>query len=242
MSDPERLLESGADPEVRELLESLRELAPDAKLGLASWGIMAAKVATLPTVVPPPAAAAPSAVGTGISQAIGAKLLAVAMATTVVGAGAIWFHAAHRGSMAVPNPAKAAPSAAPVQSAPPAPAPQDEAANAASDDTASAREPASAPSPSAGTHASRLDAEASLLAKARSALHNGDAHGAALALSQLQSAFPKGALGQEREVLAIEVLAENGNLAAARKRANAFIAAHPSSPHNAKLERFLEAR
>jgi outer membrane protein assembly factor BamD (BamD/ComL family) len=81
-----------------------------------------------------------------------------------------------------------------------------------------------------------------LLAKARSALHNGDAHGAALALSQLQSAFPKGALGQEREVLAIEVLAENGNLAAARKRANAFIAAHPSSPHNAKLERFLEAR
>ncbi|HEY4106836.1 MAG TPA: hypothetical protein VGM44_23205 [Polyangiaceae bacterium] len=251
MSDPERLLESGADPEVRELLRSLRELAPDASMGLASWGAMAAKVATLPTVVPPPGAAAPSAVSTGLSHALGAKLLAVALATTVVGAGAFWFHAAHRGAVSVPNPAKAALGAAPVtNTATPATATQNEAASAPNndansdpnDDSATLPERTNALPANSGSRASRLDAEASLLAKARTALHNGDAHGAAVALNQLQSAFPQGALGQEREVLAIEVLAESGNLRAAKRRANAFIAAHPASPHNAKLERFLEVR
>jgi len=48
-------------------------------------------------------------------------------------------------------------------------------------------------------------------------------------------------LGQEREVLAIEVLAAQGNAAAAKRRAQAFIAAYPKSPHSATLARFVAA-
>jgi outer membrane protein assembly factor BamD (BamD/ComL family) len=99
--------------------------------------------------------------------------------------------------------------------------------------------------PSAGIaspRVSRLDAEASLLAKVRSQLHSGDPHGALATLNQLQTAFPNGQLTQERDVLTVEVLAANGNTAAAKRKANAFIAAHRSSPHSAKLERFVESR
>jgi hypothetical protein len=48
-------------------------------------------------------------------------------------------------------------------------------------------------------------------------------------------------LSQEREVLAIEVLAAQGNTDAARRRAKAFIALHPKSPHSPQLKRFADA-
>lgn len=81
-----------------------------------------------------------------------------------------------------------------------------------------------------------------MLAKVRSQLHGGDPHAALATLNQMQSAFPNGELTQERDVLAVEVLAANGNTAAAKRKANAFIAAHPTSPHSARLERFVESR
>jgi hypothetical protein len=40
-------------------------------------------------------------------------------------------------------------------------------------------------------------------------------------------------------VLAIEVLAAHGEHGAARRSAQAFVRAHPASPHNQKLGRFL---
>jgi hypothetical protein len=245
MSDPERLLKSGAvDPDVRELLKSLREIAPERHTGLASWSAMAAKVATLPTVVPSPTSIAPGAastVGTGITHAIGAKVAALAIASTCLGVGGYWYHAEHRTPNHVAN---AAPSAfVPVPAANIAPiAP---AAPSTTDDTAADPTPAPSglPGPAAsGTHRSRLDAEASMLAKVRSQLRGGDPHGALATLNQLQSQFPRGELSQERDVLTVEVLAANGSTAAAKRKANAFIAAHPSSPLSAKLERFVEAR
>lgn len=102
--------------------------------------------------------------------------------------------------------------------------------------------PTNTPMPVGPTRRSQLEAEASLLAKARSELRSGNSRAAEATLSQLQSTVPRGQMGQEREVLAVEVLAANGKMAAARRRARAFIAAHPGSPHSAKLERLVGGR
>ncbi len=251
MGDPERLLKSGAaDPQVRELLQSLRGIAPEANMGVSSWGVMAAKVATLPTVVPAPgsapaAPAAPAAPGAlaggiagGVSQVIGLKLLAVAVASTVLGVGVYWVHAANQ------RPNRAAGTVAPTAVARLAASQQ--AAEPSSDQAALDLDATPVqsdgnPSPASATRISRLDAEASMLAKAHSLLRSGDSHAALLTLNQLQSTFPRGALTQERDVLWVEVLAASGNTAAAKRKAAAFIAAHPRSPHSAKLERFVEA-
>jgi hypothetical protein len=243
MGDPERLLKSGAvDPQVRELVKSLRGIAPEAGVGLSSWGAMAAKVATLPTVVPPPgapvasgASASTSALGAGLPHALGLKLLGVAVASTVIGVGVHWAHTAHQTPSRAPNAAVATAIVSPAKALPAAPTPEQ--------DTPASFSPSNSAfsSASSGAHVSRLEAEASLLAKARSELRNGQPRAALGTLNQLQSSFPRGGLSQEREVLAVEVLAANGNVAAAKRKANAFIAAHPASPYSAKLERFVDA-
>jgi hypothetical protein len=247
MSDPERLRGSGsADTEVRELLESLRGISPDAGLADRSWAGIATKLAALPTVVPAivsaPTTAAASAgsasaggASAGISKALTLTLLAAAVASPVLGV------FAYRASTAeqpprVASAAVAAVARAPASITPPAPA------SPAVPTTKAEVEPKLAPAPSsAQSRASRLDAEASLLARVRSQLRSGDARGALVSLNQLQAGFPKGQLGQERDVLAVEVLAANGNTAAARRKAQAFIAAHPESPHKSKLQRFAAA-
>jgi hypothetical protein len=84
-----------------------------------------------------------------------------------------------------------------------------------------------------------LAEESALLAKARASLRSGDAGATKAVLRELDTRFPRGELRQEREVIQIEWLAGQGQKEAARKRARAFIAAHPSSPHAARLERLL---
>jgi len=97
---------------------------------------------------------------------------------------------------------------------------------------------------SPGTEQQRKDmlsAESALLTQARAQLRNGDANAAEQLLRTLHKKFPKGMLRQEREVLAIEVLAARGNAGAAQRRARAFVLAHPESPHSAQLNRFADA-
>jgi hypothetical protein len=247
MSDPERLLmSSDVDPAVLELVESLRGIGPEEGASLATWPAMAARVAALPVVLAPPSLAPaspappalPAPLFAGASKLLALKLIGVAATSTVVGAGVLWMrpkpHApavTARVAVSVAMPV-AAPNSlsqvSPFDSAQPMATP----------------EKAGSPSPVSGiplTHSSRLDAEASLLAKVRSSLRGGDPHAALAALNQLQSAFPNGGLMQEREVLSVEVLAANGNLAAAQRKASAFIAAHPTSPYSAKLQRFVQA-
>ena len=76
--------------------------------------------------------------------------------------------------------------------------------------------------------------------QARAQLRSGDAKSARATLERLVREFPSGVLQQEREVLAIEVLAQRGDAAAAQQRAQRFIKAHPKSPHNEALRRFLQ--
>ena len=240
MNDPERILKSAAaDPAVRELLQSLREVAPGAGAGMQSWGAMAAKVAALPKVVPPPppvelAPGIASHVAPALAQVIGGKLAAGLVMAAFLGAGGYWYRAEHRAPSRLVNPASSALIAAPIavpltSAAPPLPAVPALAS--------------AAPSPAfSSSHLSRLDAEASLVATVRRELRGGDPRAALGTLRQLQSQFPNGELRQERDVLTVEALAASGNSAAAKSKAAAFIAAHPSSPLSTKLERLVEAR
>jgi hypothetical protein len=99
---------------------------------------------------------------------------------------------------------------------------------------------ADAPSPgSPEERASRLREENELLSQARGALRGGDPGRAMLLLEQARQKFPGGVLGQEREALTIEALAKGGAREAASVRAAAFIKAHPTSPHAARLQAFV---
>ncbi len=78
------------------------------------------------------------------------------------------------------------------------------------------------------------ETEGALLARAQAQI--GSNPGGALALTELhRTRFPRGTLGQEREVLAITALVGMGRTAEARSRAEALIAAHPGSAHRRRL-------
>lgn len=104
---------------------------------------------------------------------------------------------------------------------------------------------APAPSPTAvdppapTTAVDALRDERALLASARDALRKGDGRGALAILQTAQSRHPNGVLGQEREVLAIEALAQTGDRDSASKRASAFLKAFPNSPHAGHVREFV---
>jgi hypothetical protein len=196
---------------------------------------------------------AKAAVGAGIKgtlapavlKALGTKaVVALALAGTAIGASAVWVHSRAAEPQASQVAAPAQPLAAlkvDPNSAMPAEPATDTAAPSSDTNDAPAPAQDSAVKPSAEqTRRDQLSAESALLTHARAALRKGDVRGAQQALNRLRVQFPKGVLGQEREVLAIEVLAASGNAAAAKHRAQVFIAAHPESPHSAQLSRFTE--
>ena len=125
--------------------------------------------------------------------------------------------------VSAPEPAAATPSSADL-GAPTASAPSEATAH---------HRAAAAPS------STDLEREIALLAQARAQLRAGNAAGAQITLSQMQSQFPDRALHQERQVL--KILAQNalGNRESARRSALAFIKAHPESPHDAQLQRMM---
>lgn len=79
--------------------------------------------------------------------------------------------------------------------------------------------------------ASLLREESLLVAEARKALRSGRPAEALRLLEGARAKFEGGALAQEREVLAIEALAESGRRAEAASRAEAFLRLFPHSPH-----------
>jgi hypothetical protein len=117
-------------------------------------------------------------------------------------------------------------------------APRESDAPSPGDPAAIQGDPASATAPGTSNGAAATDAETetegALLARAQAQM--GSNPGGALALTELHRArFPKGTLGQEREVLAITALVGMGRTAEARSRAEALIAAHPGSAHRRRL-------
>jgi len=204
---------------------------------------MAAKVAALPVLATASRSAAqigPTVQGGAVaaSKAIALKVAAGALATTLLGAGILVLRAEPSAPTTKPLPTAVAPPVPKPVVAMPEPA-NTEAAPAAAPVDKPLNQPSTA---SAATRRSLLDAEASMLAKVRSELRSGNPRAAGALLNQLQSTVPRGQLGQERDVLAVEVLAANGNTEAAKRKARAFIVAHPTSPHSARLERLVGER
>ncbi len=90
-----------------------------------------------------------------------------------------------------------------------------------------------------GPPASNLDAESGLLRRAREKLENGDPKGSLDDIAVLTARFPRGELGQEREVLAIQALRAEGQRATAASRTADFLRLHPSSPYAGSLRQAL---
>ncbi len=86
---------------------------------------------------------------------------------------------------------------------------------------------------------SNLDAESSLLKRAREKLENADARGALDDVTLLAARFPHGELTQEREVVAVKALLFQGNLSAAATRAASFLHSYPNSPYADALRQRL---
>jgi hypothetical protein len=89
-----------------------------------------------------------------------------------------------------------------------------------------------APEPAPEKRASRdssLAAERRLLDAARAALVGGDTAMGMDKLSRHTRQFPRGALAEEREALAVDALVATGRYQEARRRADAFRARYPGS-------------
>jgi hypothetical protein len=243
--DPERLLSasSGADPLERELLGSVRHVGPPDGAKDVAWRNIAGQIAVVAAVgavsSSTAAAASKASVGTFASWAASAKVAAVVVASSLAIGG---------GYVALRGAPEASPSAAPRALVPPvvshvapvvspAPGPLEVTPAPESEETTPEDSPAHKLEP---RRLDLLKAESSLLTQARAQLRSGNAAAAQASLDKLQAQFPKGVLTQEREVLAIEVLNARGNVDAAKRRAKAFVARYPKSPHSTKLARFLE--
>lgn len=95
------------------------------------------------------------------------------------------------------------------------------------------------PSTASGPRLGEPNAEAAdeyrLIRAARQAAASDAAQALALTDEHLRR-FPRGMLSQERETIAIEALARLGNRAAARQRAQRFLANNPSSPYAGRIQ------
>jgi len=264
MSDPRRWSEdagelSGAE---RRLLRAGLEPSVPRSAKRAVWVALAAQ---LPSAV---AAATTAGAGAGgLASTLGSMSLLKAAgagvllgATTITAATVIEHHSAARPTAPAPvRVAAPAVSARPLVAAGPRPkvsspatladpapaAPLPEVGRTRSPSVAAplAAAPLAAPSvasfPDDGA-SSRPDAESRKVATARSLLRAGQAQAALVALERTRHDFPNGELSQERDALTIDALRALGNTAEARRRAAAFLARYPSSPHAPIARRALE--
>jgi hypothetical protein len=238
MTDPERLLsrrKPGEESELEfQLLASIRNVAAPPGAKARAWDAIAGLAPT-------------TQVATGLFHTVAGKVVAsVVLSGAIATAGGVWL--SHRTPSAVATKAALAPRApaslgvpsktegvadttpSPPSDVPPEPvAAPNPAENPADDDAHESHETRRAKTED------RLGAESTLLTEARARLRRGDAAGALRELHELEQRFPNGVLGQEREVLAIQALAALGDTAAARRRAHAFVTAHPNSPHTPLL-------
>lgn len=229
-SEPPRLLEEGASPVERALLEA----------GSSYRGSAALQAKTLAAVGIAGTAVAGEAAAASLSHFGWSKWLAslsVAGATAAV-------PVAYYVLQDEPAPQVALQStAAPRANEPPVrflePAPLEELAPAPP-----APPPApSAPSPSVESRpalrSSTLAAEVDAVDAARSALARGDARAALSELDAYARVYPRGKLSIEAEVLRIDALHKSGQSQAAKRLAEQFLRQHPKSVLASRVRRFL---
>lgn len=240
--DPKRWLgEGGGDAPQHALLGSVRDVRPPSDAKERAWRGIAASLAAgaAASSIAPSAAAAASA--TKAASTIAASTL-VTKAVWTVAAGSIAVGGYFAAQKAWPKAPEPEPRAPVVQAAPAPQAPSVKANEplAPPEQLEEARAPEAARVAPRPKRKNALAAESELITRARAALHAGDAAGAERVLRQMTAEFPRSVLEQEREVLSIEVLAAKGDRAGAQQRARRFAAAHPNSPHSARLRSLLD--
>lgn len=223
-----RWLEDGSDADdaLRELLASAEQDGPSA---VELERLTARLAPQLGGGSPPPPPAAPSAGSGGVASAA-----TIGAAVALVGALAwLGLRPAERPppgldraldqlawQAAAPPPAPPVRAPALVERAPAAPAPV---------------------AASAGAKSERED-ELSLIQRAHAALRGGQAAHALVLTQEHAETHPRGMLGQEREVIAIEALQRLGRSGEARSRGEAFLRVFPRSSHARRVRAILGLR
>jgi hypothetical protein len=250
VSDPKRLTELGSEaPDaLRGLLRSGKDDLPNAarleglaaRLGPLLGGAAVGGIGEAPAPDPVPGPAVPPDPSAAASAASGSTVAAKAIgvgAAVVVLIGGAWL-------LTRPDPV--------TQTAPSVAAPAFQQSPASRIEPSVAPEPprAAEPTPAApesaapkvlppASEAARGQAsgpsESALLAQAQAALRTDPARALALTREHKRR-FPKGALSQEREVIAIQALNRIGDSESARKRAKDFENSYPGSAHSRKVQ------
>jgi hypothetical protein len=245
--------------EVSDAPEALREALAVARADAPSADRLAALAARLPLgahLPPGPGKAGPGAAPAAPSVLSGA-LVGAALGVVVSGAGLFWD--SQRTTPASPPSVAASPTSAPKLELPPAaadpkrsPAPRapvlevkpsaalaprgSPAPAVSSGEAAPSASPlaeAAVPNVAGGGNDDR--SETDLLESARNRV--GANPGEALSLTQEHAVkFPRGALSQERELLAIQALLALGRADEARARRDRFVSAYPGSAHKRRLD------
>ncbi len=77
--------------------------------------------------------------------------------------------------------------------------------------------------------------------RARAALDAGDSDRVIALVETYEKRYPTGTFLQEAEVLRVQALTRKGDSAGARRAGQRFLAAHPTSPHAARIRAILDA-
>jgi hypothetical protein len=246
MKDPSRLLSQTGSLEA-DLLGALRDADPPAEARDEVWqrmGVATGAAAVGLAATAPLAARAAASAGTKALTQTGwlSVIKWVAVVGTLAPAASVGVHWIVSSRPSV-SPQTAQPAPVPVLAVAPPSYPVAQVQEGPKTVQATP-EVVAIPSPAVGNvrrgpPASNLDAESGLLRRAREKLENGDPKGTLDDIAVLTARFPRGELGQEREVLAIQALRAEGQRAAAASRTADFLRLHPSSPYAGSLRQAL---
>jgi hypothetical protein len=250
--DPPRLFDEPESDLLREALSGARADVPDpthVEAMLARFPLPGGGGPSGPSG-PPGGPSAPAITGASKSGALAKIGAAVVVAGAIGGAAVLGL----RGAPAPEAPARSASVGAPEPSARPASAvsiarPADSASPSAPTSASAALPPR--PASSVPASSPKVDGSAAideggpsemdLLREAQAALASSPARALSLA-SEHERRFPKGAFGQERDMIRIQALVALGRADEARALADDFRRRHPGSAHLARLDELFPPR
>ena len=257
MSEPRRLLSDpdGATPFERGLLESYSAEQPSAAARTRALGIASVAAGTVATIGVAAGAGAAAPKAAGLAGLAVFKWVVIGVAVAGAATTVVVVRPDPEPVVVVTTSTKASPVAPAKATAAVAPTPQVTAAAEARVEPpaispADLRAAPSAPAPvapratpvaaaPAAPASGSLPAEIAALDRARKALEGGDPAQALTLVDAYQSQYPNGTFSEEAEVLRIEALAKRGDRARATSAGQRFLAAHPTSPHAARIRAIL---